>query len=73
MIIVVEHSFFLWDQKISTNAMETALELYEASPNRKAVQVSVDKAFDEDDRYPYAKRLLQIVLENRLGAQNFIY
>jgi hypothetical protein len=71
MIIVAEHSFFLLDKQISMNAIETALELYEASHNCNAVRLAVDKAFDEDDCYPYAKRLLQIALENRLGAQHF--
>jgi len=55
LLIVTEHSYFLWAQKKSNNLayFTTAMNLYKKSPNSDHVIKAVNEAFHEDQKVSF--------------------
>jgi len=82
LAIIAEHSYYLWDRAPSTSIdyLISAVDVYESSAKHTAVTEAVDETFKEDEgrlfkeaessedpkESAFAKRLLQIALDNRL-------
>ena len=73
LTIILEHSFFLWDQRKSKDCVAAAITHYKASPNCNAAMQAVDAAINAvgGDNYTgsmeaLGKNLVQIALSNRL-------
>jgi len=82
LAIIAEHAFYLWDRAPSDDAgfFISAIDAYESSAKHTAVTQAIDEAFAEDGgrlfedakdsdnpkEFTFAKRLVQIALDNRL-------
>jgi len=77
LAIILEHSFYLWDQAPSNNSqyLISAIDLYISSKEHAAVIQAVEDAFKADERAlgslaapesTLAGRLVRIALDNRL-------
>ena len=82
LAIIAEHAFYLWDRAPSDDAgfFISAIDAYKSSAKHAAVTEAIDDAFAEDGgrlfedakdsddptESVFAKRLVQIALDNRL-------
>ena len=75
LIIIVEHAFFVWQQKTSVDCIAAVIDLYKESPNSSAVIQAVDevlnKGKDLNFEETFGQRLIQIVMQNRLCMSQY--
>jgi len=73
---VADHSFFIWDQKLSDNILISALNQYQESTQCKSVCETVglvyDQNFDQNKNEVHIEsslelQLIQIVMNHRLS------
>jgi len=76
LVIVADHSFFIWDQMLSDNILISALNHYEESTHCKSVCETVglvyDQNFDQNTSQVHMEsslelQLIQIVMNHRLS------
>jgi len=81
--IILEHSFYLWDQTQSNSIqyLTSAIDVYKSSGKHVTVTKAIDTVFKEEERHlfeeangsddpgesAFVERLAQIALENRLS------
>lgn len=75
IVIVADHSFFLWDQRLSDNVILSALNHYQESSHCDAVKEAVGLAYDQtfgqnkdprDTKSSFELQLKEIVMNHRL-------
>ena len=81
LIIIAEHSFFLWDREPSEGCVAAAVDLYTKSANCSAVIKGVNDAFKDNSGHIFQHKILgwrkvtksfeqilvQIALDNRMS------
>lgn len=66
LLIVTDHSFFLWDQRLSGNIFLSALNHYEGSSHCEAVRQAVGLAYDQLSKQKKAPREIELSFELQL-------
>jgi hypothetical protein len=68
VVIILEHSFFIWDLKHSnsTQPLKTAITTYQKSPHSQVVQEAVKNSFKDISQGNLENTLVQIALNNLL-------
>lgn len=71
VLIILEHSFYLWYNKKPGNPLLTAFEQYIGSPLTANVDNAVGKAIKEnEDHEVLCNAIFDIVLQNRLSQSH---
>jgi len=79
IVIVADHSFFLWDQRLSDNVILSALNHYQQSSHCDAVKEAVGLAYDQtfgqntdprDIKSSFKLQLREIVMNHRLSLDS---
>lgn len=66
LLIVADHSFFLWDQQLSDNAFLSTLNHYQGSFHCEAVKEAVGLAYDQFLKQKKAPREIELSFELQL-------